>query len=64
MAIQSKSDFLSGLAVGMAISEGGGGGGSGGGKRCPRAEPEVTWSWADIITEEMTWTATAAEYTE
>jgi hypothetical protein len=61
MAITSKSDFLSGLAVGLAISEGGGSAQSG---RCPRAEQETLFDYVGWLRDTLTWTTTAEEYTE
>ena len=62
MAITNKNDFLSGMAVGIAISEGGGGGGSVTG-RCPRAEQETLFDYVAWL-DTLSWTVTAAEYTE
>ena len=61
MAITSKSDFLSGLAVGLAISEGGGTSGNNG--RCPRAEQETLFDYVGWLSDTLTWTTTAEEET-
>lgn len=58
MGKPSKSEYLSGLAVGMAIA---GGGGGGGGKRCPRGEPSPIFEWGELTDGTMSWTATATE---
>ena len=64
MAITNKNDFLSGLAVGLAISEGGGGGSGGSAGRCPRAETEVLFDFGALTDSALSWTVTAAEYAE
>lgn len=57
MGKTSKSKYLSGLAVSIAIA----GDGGGGGKRCSRGEPSPIFECGELTDGNMSWIATATE---